>query len=244
MIPIRLNWQLLTDGFEPVEFKNSNGSKVTIAEPGSARTDPILYEAIHLEDPVVLHFINCETDMEFIAFLARFGTLEETEISKSDEIEGDIEYTLGSFQKPRSSGYRRPAGIGSNSVPVILTVLRDRALSLKALINATRVARHIDAKTKVRDLNELMDSAEVIVHPCFVHSEGTMRFVLKADTLWDFMVMEVAAIYEAGAVATSCEHCRTIFLTGPLTGRRSHAKYCSDRCRVAAMRARNSAKEG
>ncbi|AWM23719.1 hypothetical protein AOX55_0000439 [Sinorhizobium fredii CCBAU 25509] len=100
-----------------------------------------------------------------------------------------------------------------------------------------------DANEKVRYLNKMMDTADAIVWPSFVHSAGSMRFVLKADTLYDFMVMEVAAIHEAGAAAASCEHCGKIFLTGPLTGRRSHAKYCSDRCRVAAMRARNAAKE-
>jgi hypothetical protein len=40
-------------------------------------------------------------------------------------------------------------------------------------------------------------------------------------------------------VETACDHCGGVYWTGHRTGRRSHAKYCSDRCRVAAMRARN-----
>lgn len=250
MIPIRLNWQRRPEGFELKIFERSDGSKVKIAEPRSERADPVHYEAINLEDPIVLHLINCQTDIDYVGFLDRFGTLEAREISKSDEFIGDIEYTLGSFEKPRSSGYRRQT-LDLSNLPVvrepepksvILNVLKDRAFSLEAHVKVTLLTR-IDAKSRVHYLNELMDRAGVIVQPSFVHSAGATRFVLEADTLFDFLIMEIAAIHAAGAVATSCEHCRKIFLTGPLTGRRSHAKYCSDRCRVAAMRARNASKE-
>jgi hypothetical protein len=70
---------------------------------------------------------------------------------------------------------------------------------------------------------------------------GAPRMLLKCESLIDFMVMEVAMITFHGAKVGTCQHCGAIFLTGSLTGRRSHAKYCSDRCRVAAMRARNRA---
>jgi hypothetical protein len=63
--------------------------------------------------------------------------------------------------------------------------------------------------------------------------------LLKCSSLTNFMKMEIAMAAMHGAKLATCEHCGAVFLTGPLTGRRSHAKYCSDRCRVAAMRARN-----
>ncbi|PCK87034.1 hypothetical protein CPT32_09510 [Rhizobium sophoriradicis] len=236
MIPIRLNWQRHTDGFQLRDFRQSNGLTVKIAEPRSRRTDALLHEAINLEDPIVLRLVNCETDADYITFLNRYGALEQKDISTSDEIIGDLEYTLGSFDKPRSGG--------AVANVIILNVLRDRALSLEGLIKETLWTGRVDTAYRVRFLNELMDHAEVVVHPHFVHAADKMRFVLQAATLFDFMVMEVTAAHEAEAVATSCEHCRRIFLTGSLTGRRSHAKYCSDRCRVAAMRARNAAKEG
>ena len=66
--------------------------------------------------------------------------------------------------------------------------------------------------------------------------------LLECPHLTQFMTMEIAMIAMHGAKLGTCEHCGAVFLTGPLTGRRSHAKYCSDRCRVAAMRARNAAK--
>ena len=94
--------------------------------------------------------------------------------------------------------------------------------------------------------NQLMNEGgyQVSLRPSFETFGGDplLRLVLHPDSLASFMAMEIALAHEAGAVVTWCEHCRKFFLTGPLTSRRSHAKYCSDRCRVAAMRKRNATK--
>lgn len=78
---------------------------------------------------------------------------------------------------------------------------------------------------------QLRPSAEV--------TEGGVRISVQADDLFSFMAMEMASAVEAGASLATCDHCGTHYLTGPLTGRRSHSKFCSDKCRVAAMRERN-----
>lgn len=70
-------------------------------------------------------------------------------------------------------------------------------------------------------------------------TESGVRISVHADDLYSLMAMELASAVEVGAALTSCEHCGTHYFTGPLTGRRSHSKFCSDRCRVAAMRERN-----
>lgn len=54
-----------------------------------------------------------------------------------------------------------------------------------------------------------------------------------------FMVMECATAAQLDCRFCACGHCGALFFTGSLTHRRSHAKYCADPCRVAAMRARN-----
>jgi hypothetical protein len=54
------------------------------------------------------------------------------------------------------------------------------------------------------------------------------------------MLMEVAMIVAHDVRVAECEHCGTVFLTGALTWRRAHARFCSDKCRVAAMRARQA----
>jgi hypothetical protein len=238
LIPIQLNWRRRSDGFELKVFQRSDGSAYKVAQPRSTRTDPIFREAINLEDPVALHFVNCNSD-RFIAFLDRFGSLEG-EINKSG-----IDPALPMVRNLSRRGRSRAAVESETQSrrPLNLDELENRRAVLSGNIAMTNPMAKTDPTEKVRYLNKMIDTADAIVWPSFVYSEGSMRFVLKADTLYDFMVMEVAAIHEAGASATSCEHCHRMFLTGPLTGRRSHARYCSDRCRVAAMRVRNAAKE-
>ena len=66
------------------------------------------------------------------------------------------------------------------------------------------------------------------------------RLSFDLTDLGNLMLREIVMVVEKDARLTYCQHCRKAFLTGSTTGRRSHAAYCSDRCRVAAMRARNS----
>lgn len=91
------------------------------------------------------------------------------------------------------------------------------------------------------NVNEgLRDAATKLVPAMEVVGDGSVRIVASAGDLLSLMMMEMAFAAEVGAQIGVCGHCETIYFTGPLTGRRSHAKYCSDRCRVAAMRKRNS----
>jgi hypothetical protein len=64
------------------------------------------------------------------------------------------------------------------------------------------------------------------------------QLLLDCKNLTNLMVMEVAMISANGVQVRHCQHCHTMFVTGPLTWRRSHAKFCRDRCRVAASRKR------
>lgn len=66
------------------------------------------------------------------------------------------------------------------------------------------------------------------------------RLSFRLDSLYGLMLREIVMVVEKDARFTTCQRCQAAFLTGPATGRRSHAVYCSDRCRVAAMRARNA----
>jgi hypothetical protein len=65
--------------------------------------------------------------------------------------------------------------------------------------------------------------------------------LLRSHHLIGLMAMETAMVAQSGARTFTCEHCGNLFLIGPL-GLRSHSRYCSDRCRVAAMRDRNAAR--
>lgn len=101
---------------------------------------------------------------------------------------------------------------------------------------------------QVEALRSVNDSIEQMLHgvdlrPIFDlgGAGGAPRMLLKCRDLMQFMVMEIAMVATNGARFAECEHCGDAFLTGHLTWRRSHAKYCSDRCRLAALRARQRA---
>jgi hypothetical protein len=96
------------------------------------------------------------------------------------------------------------------------------------------------------DFNRLIaDWAGYSVKPTLRHTpDGNPHLIYRVGNLLGFMAMEAALIAEAGAKAKHCENCFLLFIHGPRTGRRSHAEYCSSKCRVAALRRRNKAGEG
>jgi hypothetical protein len=104
-----------------------------------------------------------------------------------------------------------------------------------SLVHATN---HKSPAMNLRWANEILKQVELT--PSF--DKDTGRLILHPRDLFGFMAMEIAFARESGAVTTECEHCEKVYLTGPNTGRRSHSKFCSDRCRVAAMRKRNANK--
>jgi hypothetical protein len=194
---------------------NNEGAEQGLAfRSRTHRQETIRREFENLEDPIVVEFINAREDADRIKFFSKFGFLFAPKI-------------IHPASKSRGSDY--------DFVIATQKELRD------FLIKAT-------GPDQVEALQALNSSLErygpINSQPYFdlAGAAGAPRILLKFSELMHFMVMEVAMIARHGAKLATCEHCGAVFLTGPLTGRRSHAKYCSDRCRVAAMRARNSAK--
>jgi hypothetical protein len=66
--------------------------------------------------------------------------------------------------------------------------------------------------------------------------QGSFQFELRGRSLWQFMALEIAAAAAKGVRLHECANCGDAFITGPLTGRREHAKFCSDKCRVKHFR--------
>lgn len=123
----------------------------------------------------------------------------------------------------------------------------DRQLEyLDVLSKGSKSFRDLALKSLVRDatgqrstskaLNKALSDVSVRAELRAV--DGAQRLFLVVDRTEHFMMLEIAAALDANADATACRHCQKIFLFGPHTGRRSHGKYCSDRCRVAASRSR------
>jgi hypothetical protein len=88
----------------------------------------------------------------------------------------------------------------------------------------------------------------VSLRPRLEFQGDSARFVLDAPDVVTFMAMELATAVEVGAKITRCkaerhgDRCDKLILHGPTTGRRSDREYCSNRCRVIALRARNTSK--
>ena len=177
----------------------------------SSERETVIIEAPNLENPICLKFINCRSESDFAVFYSRFGDLERV--------------TLQDLKRTRA---------------VMHGVMQ------VALTSANKVAFFGAPGTEPTPWPEFQDEmlrislSEVALTPELPLLDGIPRLRLKAAKLTDFMWVEVALAVEVSARSTNCAHCGTIYLTGALTGRRGHAKFCSDRCRVAAMRVRNA----
>jgi hypothetical protein len=173
-----------------------------------------------LEDPIVIAFVNATDDDARQLFFGRFGLIGLTR-----------------FWHDRSG--RQWVHGGAPDVRRDDT-LKDQSWFRKLLQSAGGG----DATAAMTAVNSaLAKHREFNLQPTIqlAGSRGTPRLLLKSESLLGFMLMETAMVVANGARLAECEQCGTLFLTGPMTGRRSHARFCSDRCRVAAMRARNAA---
>lgn len=115
-------------------------------------------------------------------------------------------------------------------------------LLLTHLLASTTQLPGETVKDRVEWVNNML--ATTTLKPSFDYSGPgqTARVVLHPQNLLGLMAMEVALAHEAGAAVGQCANCGKLYLTGPLTSRRSSALYCSDRCRVASNR--KAKKEG
>ncbi|MER8872751.1 hypothetical protein NKI04_22990 [Mesorhizobium sp. M0814] len=64
------------------------------------------------------------------------------------------------------------------------------------------------------------------------------RLTMRPGNLAHLMRLEIISAYEDGASFRRCEHCDNGFLTGKNTQGRSTARFCADKCRMAALRKR------
>jgi hypothetical protein len=181
------------------------------------RREQFRWEIENLENPIVIEFINAREDADRIRFLSKFGLL-------------------------RRSPFGDPL-LGPNADPALASY-REFIDSQKAFRNRVYAHCELGQAEGLTAINKWFEHGRPpTLEPRLdlATEKGTPRMLLRCKYLTEFMTMERVTAAVLGAKLATCEHCGAAFFTGPLTGRRSHAKYCSDRCRVAAMRARNQA---
>jgi hypothetical protein len=142
------------------------------------------------------------------------------------ESEDDVVAFVSRFGLPQKLS--APNQVCLTSLSALKQDLED-VLGLGAFPNSVEKARHVNDMLKY-----------VSLAPSFEYADGANKLIMRPTDLADLMMMEAVFAYEVGATLSRCAHCSKAYLTGSMTGRRSHAVYCSDRCRVAAMRKRNA----
>ncbi|MER9615570.1 hypothetical protein [Mesorhizobium sp. M0207] len=212
MIPIRLNWQKPRDGVEII--LDESGEAMATEHPNLDYRD--VRARSERMDPVNYHVPDLENPVA-LHFINCRG-------------DDDLVAFLNRFGLPERL---TPT---ANLDRVFMSVLVELKEDLEEVF---RLNSHSKTVSRTQRANELL--SRVSLRPTFDFSEsgGGDRLVLEPSSLGNLMAMEAAFAFQMGAILSHCARCSKAYLTGPLTGRRSHSVYCSDRCRVAAMRARN-----
>lgn len=123
-----------------------------------------------------------------------------------------------------------------------LDMVSENQKVLEALLWKAGSGKPVEAMTSVNSLLASHKGFALVPVLDLAGGSNVPRLALHPQSLLGLMAMEVAMVAANDARTTTCQNCGKVFVTGPLTGRRAHALYCSDRCRVAAMRKRNSEK--
>ena len=177
---------------------------------------------LDLKTPLFVELINCGTVQDRMRFVREYGEIDGSHL-------------------PFASG---PAA----SLAVAFAESLAATAEFLLAAGADEPAPGNTRKAFLRMTNAALLHGALIQPRLEVH-EGAPRFVLDAPNLATFMAMELATAVEAGARTRRCNaerhgaRCDKLFLYGPLTGRRSDREYCSNNCRLIALRARNAAKD-
>ena len=186
--------------------------------PRTFRREKIRLVTTDLEDPIAIRFANARDG--FVPLLSKYTT---------GALFGDGPYRPTPVAHPEDGD----------------TVTIKRVDMRFDVLSATATQRVIRDKLLAAGGNDPIDALIRIteggpIRPSVLfqlEGDKPLMFIQCSDLL-EFMTMEIAKIALEGAKVATCERCHNLFLTGTSASRRSHAMYCSDRCRVAAMRAR------
>ena len=238
MIPIRLSWQRPVDGIEIVELASAAGRSSFAARfPDAAR----------IGETRVGQKGKRRRDRDERSLVARSKRMEAVPYSIED-LEDPFALRLVNCNDDDSlvaftSRFGIPVNGNIDEEPQAIPERMDvealhslkstliEILSLNNFPNSVEKAAYASQETR-----------GIALHPSIEFLGNRNALVMRPKHFSELMMMEAIFAFEAGAVLTRCGHCDKAYLTGPLTKRRSHAVYCSDRCRVAAMRERNTKK--
>jgi|GEM_PF-6137644 len=166
----------------------------------------------------------------------RLSTLENSvalELLNTTGIEGLVVFVS-------KYGLPSPMSGGSSKLPrqplALIEALKDDVFDI---LTTSEIGNPLD---RVAQANHLLKYTTLVPSFEFSETENRQRLIFRPRSLEDLIATECAVALDVGASLLRCAHCSKAFLIGPHTGRRSHSTYCSDKCRVAATRARQAGK--
>lgn len=194
--------------------------------PRSERREPVRVVSADLDDLVVLDFVNARDDLA--PFMSRYsaGTLVQLDRDPHAHIDPSLREELA---LPKYA----PLKVEPFAQIKMVTFWQEG------------LRRNLVGASGPDPVNALVSLSHpsIDLKASFHIQNGKPQMLVRCEYLLEFMKMEIAMIALEGAKLATCEHCPNFFLTGSSTSRRSHATFCSDRCRVAAMRARKKESE-
>ncbi len=238
---LSLDWERCPDGVQIVEVPTRIiggtggmfGGGETVSEPAFCYRSEERYNVRHelndLSRPLVLRFVNARTEQDLEDLLSEIGLPDS--------------YLPYLYSDPRGG----PPALSTLPVGVQLpvdTVIVRHVISWQKILKIILKATQDNVSTGTDMLNreiEYTDALRLTPRIEKRRGEPTPALTLKPTNLYGFMLMEMALMLVGGGLLLICDHCGAMIVTGSGTAKRSHSKYCSDRCRVAAMRARKRA---
>ena len=207
------------------EFQEQSGASVELQ-----------LEINHPNDFIVLRFVNARTGAQLANFLGRYGFPRRGNFPLSNEPVGVREEWVRSDQTALAELLSKAGG----GDPIELAPQINAALAADEIIYQAPMMFAPIPNPPAPPRPPKFDPLRLLPTIDYEPGASVPRFVFRSHSLYDHMVMECATVAVAGIIARPCDHCGNFYLAGGSTGRRAAGRFCSDRCRVAAMRKRKA----
>src|SRR5260370_20427105 len=210
------------DGVQRVELPAGgyDGRGGTIYHYRTLRRETERITLADLENPIVVAFVNAVEDEQRQSFFERFGLPNLT--------------PWWHERQPKVWTF------GNLNPEIHRDDIQQDQLRFRELLQNAGGNDPASAMEAVNSAFETPDAFDLKPTFHLGGPRGSPRMLLKSKSLVGFMLAATGSTVAHGARMAECEHCHSIFLTGPLTLRRSSARFCRDRCRVAANRAQRA----
>lgn len=219
-VGLSLDWWRCPDGVEFAEVENYSGpgssdqpkSTSTVVRMKSSAVEPIHFEVGDFRESLAVKFASAVSDKGLLRFVSDCGL-------------------------PVDMSATRPPG----ALPAYdLAAMRLLQKHLKALLQSGRAAAETTFNRPLPLTQNFSAGASLTARMKRGEHGGTPRIMLRANSLYDFMMMEGALILSGHVEVQTCPQCGDLYVMRGAKAKRTDSIYCSPKCRVAAYRSRKA----